>query len=119
MGVTEETGKVATSVVEGLKAQPIILALIVMNVVFIIFVGWLLHTLNQRTIHQYEVKDEQTATLLTKLDTIAEVKSEVSKIAERMVGAGIALKAVTDTVDRLGKGLEDHEKRIRELELRK
>jgi hypothetical protein len=40
-GVVEEGAKVATSVVEGLKAQPLSLALIAMNVVFVLFVAWI------------------------------------------------------------------------------
>ena len=38
-GAVEEGAKVATTVVEGLKNQPLSLALIVLNVVFILFVG--------------------------------------------------------------------------------
>ena len=57
-GAVEEGAKVATTVVEGLKNQPLSLALIVLNVVFILFVGWLAHEFNQRTNHQYETKDQ-------------------------------------------------------------
>ena len=57
-GPVEEGAKVAGSVVEGLKSQPLSLALVVMNVVFILFTGWLAHEWNVRTTHQYEVKDQ-------------------------------------------------------------
>jgi len=57
-GAVEEGAKVATTVVEGLKSQPLSLALVVMNVVFILFTGWLAHEWNVRTTHQYEVKDQ-------------------------------------------------------------
>jgi hypothetical protein len=57
-GPVEEGSKVAQSVVDALKTQPLSLALITMNVVFIIFVGFLLYSLNSRTTHQYEIKDQ-------------------------------------------------------------
>ena len=39
----EQSGKVATGVVDGLKQQPLSLALIVMNVVFLIGFAWVLN----------------------------------------------------------------------------
>jgi hypothetical protein len=63
-GAVEEGAKVASNVVEGLKSQPLSLALIVLNVVFILFVGWLAYTFNARTNHQYEVKDQLIAKLI-------------------------------------------------------
>ena len=62
-GAVEESAKVVTSVVEGLRSQPISLALIVLNVVFVLLVAWLANEFNKRTTHQYQVKDE----LITKL----------------------------------------------------
>ena len=62
-GAIEEGAKVATGVVEGLRSQPLSLALIVVNVVFVLFVAWLAHEFNTRTTHQYEIKDQ----LITKL----------------------------------------------------
>lgn len=41
MGAIEEGGKVASGVVESLKAQPLALALLVVNVMFLAFMGWL------------------------------------------------------------------------------
>ena len=64
MSATEHGAKVATSVIDGLKSQPLSLALIVINVVFIGFVWWAFSTLNERTIHQYEVKDALISKLL-------------------------------------------------------
>ena len=63
-GPIEEGAKVATSVVEGLKSQPLSLALIVVNLVFVLFVGWLAHEFNERTTSQYAVKDQLIAKLL-------------------------------------------------------
>jgi hypothetical protein len=63
-GPVEEGAKVATSVVEGLRSQPLSLALIVVNLVFVVFVGWLAHEFNQRTISQYAIKDALIAKLL-------------------------------------------------------
>jgi len=112
MGAVEEGGKVASGVIEGLKSQPLALALIVLNIVFIIFVGWLAKTINARTETQYKGKDEQITTLLQKLDTISEVRAEVVK--NTALG-----NRINDSLERLSKGFDDHEKRIRDLELRK
>jgi len=65
-GAIEEGAKLASGVVEGLKAQPLSLALIVMNVVFIGFAVFVLQALNARTVHQYEVKDQLIAKLIDK-----------------------------------------------------
>jgi len=63
-GLVEEGAKVAGGVVEGLKSQPLSLALIIMNVVFIGFAVFVLQSLNARTVHQYEVKDALIAKLI-------------------------------------------------------
>jgi len=63
-GAVEEGAKVATTVVEGLRAQPLSLALIVVNLVFVGFVAWIANEFNQRTTHQYEVKDQLIARLI-------------------------------------------------------
>ena len=63
-GAVEEGAKVATTVVEGLRAQPLSLALIVVNLVFVGFVAWIANEFNQRMTHQYEVKDQLIARLI-------------------------------------------------------
>jgi len=65
-GPVEEGAKVATGVVDGLKQQPLSLALIVMNIVFIGFAVWVLQSLDERTVRQYEVKDQLIAKLIDK-----------------------------------------------------
>jgi hypothetical protein len=65
-GAIEEGAKVATGVVEGLRAQPLSLALIVVNVVFVAFFAWIANEFNQRTTHQYEVKDQLITRLIDK-----------------------------------------------------
>ena len=65
-GAIEEGAKVATGVVEGLRQQPLSLALIVVNVVFVAFFAWIANEFNQRTTHQYQVKDELIAKLIDK-----------------------------------------------------
>jgi hypothetical protein len=47
-GPAEEAAKVATGVVEGLKAQPLALALIVLNLFWIVAVFWIAHNNNAR-----------------------------------------------------------------------
>jgi len=68
-GAVEEGAKVATTVVEGLRAQPLSLALIVVNLVFVGFVAWIANEFNQRTTHQYEVKDQLIARLIDQCGT--------------------------------------------------
>ena len=62
----EEGAKVASGVVEGLKNQPLSLALVVLNLIFILFMAWLANQFNTRTNHQYEVKDQLIARLIDK-----------------------------------------------------
>lgn len=57
-GAVEEGAKVASGVVEGLKQQPLSLALVAMNVIFVLFTAWLAYQFNIRTTHQYEIKDQ-------------------------------------------------------------
>jgi hypothetical protein len=42
MGITEEGGKIATSAIEGMKGTPLGIALLVVNLAFLAFVGYLL-----------------------------------------------------------------------------
>ena len=74
-GVVEEGGKVATGVIEALKSQPIALALIVMNIIFVGAVGLGAHALNIRTTQRYQAQDE----LIHKLIAQCLTKSELDK----------------------------------------
>jgi hypothetical protein len=56
-GPVEEGAKVASGVVDALRSEPISLALIVMNIIFVGGIAWWAHEINIRTTHQYEVKD--------------------------------------------------------------
>jgi hypothetical protein len=47
-GPVEESAKVATSVVSGLKEQPLALALIVLNILWLVAVFWTSHLNNER-----------------------------------------------------------------------
>ena len=63
-GAVEEGAKVATGLIDGLKSQPLSLALIVMNIVFVGFMAWAIHITNQRTTNQYATKDQLIAKLI-------------------------------------------------------
>jgi hypothetical protein len=65
----QATGKVAGSIVDGLKAQPLGLAVVVINVVALCLVGYALHEISERT----EARDA----LITKL--AQECKMEVPR----------------------------------------
>jgi hypothetical protein len=62
-GAVEEGAGIARSMIDALRSQPLVLALIVMNLVFVAFVTFVIERINARTIGQYEFKDS----LITKL----------------------------------------------------
>lgn len=72
MGAVEEGGKVATSVIEGLRSQPLALALIVVNALFLAFMVWLAHEI--ATTNRIE-RDYRTA-VFTELQTTCEAIRE-------------------------------------------
>jgi hypothetical protein len=47
MGAIEEGGKVATGIIDGLKHQPLALALVVINMLFLGSVGYVLHRVGE------------------------------------------------------------------------
>ena len=55
--------KVAGSVVEALKSQPLVLALIVLNIVFLIFIVWVLREVSSTN----RSRDTRTDKMLTEL----------------------------------------------------
>ena len=63
MGVTEEAGKVAGGTVEALKSQPLALALVVINVLFLLGGGYVLH----------DIADAQRASMLRKDQLLADL----------------------------------------------
>jgi hypothetical protein len=52
MGTIEQTGKVATSVIESLKSQPLSIALIVINVLFLGFFAFVANGISARALRQ-------------------------------------------------------------------
>jgi hypothetical protein len=62
-GVSEESGKVATSVVESLKAQPLALALIVVNMLFLVAGSFVMYELAGTSAASMLRKDELLAKL--------------------------------------------------------
>jgi hypothetical protein len=66
MAPVEEAGKVATSVVESLKSQPLAIALIVINILFLLGVGYLLRDLSERQATSTERKDALIADMMKK-----------------------------------------------------
>lgn len=79
-GVTEEAGKTARSVVEGLKSTPLVLALILMNLIFIGFLVWLLNEIssnNRAQIKQNETQIAHNAKMITELQESLRVCREL------------------------------------------
>jgi len=64
MGTVEETGKVAASIVDGLKSQPLALALIVINILYMVFFGFIAHTMQARGTSERAAMMEQTTHLM-------------------------------------------------------
>ena len=62
-GPIEEGAKVASGVVEGLKSQPHILALIVVNLLFLAFIVWVLSEVSAGN----RARDAQTQKMFTEL----------------------------------------------------
>lgn len=63
MGALEEGGKVAGGIVDGLKAQPFVLALVVINVLFLGGVGYVLHRVSENNALISERRDTLLAEL--------------------------------------------------------
>ena len=116
-GAVEEGAKIAVSISEGLRAQPLSLALVVMNIVFVILVGWLGYTINERTTTQYRVKDDMISELVGKIQGImSDVRTEVRDNSTRIQSNAVIAGQVTQTLERLTHQMDDHERRIRALE---
>lgn len=49
MGVTEESGKAIGSVIDVMRAQPLVLAMMLMNVGLLVFLGWYMSRITSRT----------------------------------------------------------------------
>ena len=58
MGPVEEGGKVATSVIESMKSQPLALAVIVVNVLFLVAGLWFLHEIAALTSARQQRSDQ-------------------------------------------------------------
>ena len=68
-GLTEEASKVATTTVEALKQTPMILALVIFNVIFMIMMGYLSLKGNARWEHENERMHELVAKTLAACGT--------------------------------------------------
>ena len=62
----QETGRVATTIVESMKSQPLAIALIVINILFLVGVGYLLRDLASRQAVSSERKDALLADMIKK-----------------------------------------------------
>jgi len=119
MSVAEHGAKVATGIVDGLKSQPISLALIVLNLVFIGFVGWIAHEINLRTEHQYQVKDQLIASVIGTLQgTVEQLRTEVRANTDRTLANAQVAEKVSDALARIARLQEDFDRRLREQEKR-
>jgi hypothetical protein len=64
LGATEEAGKVATGTVDALKSQPLALALVVVNVLFLAVGGYALHDVGGSMKARQIRQDELLASLM-------------------------------------------------------
>jgi|SRR5215510_5077662 len=79
MGAVEEGGKVAASAIESLKSQPLALALIIVNALFLAFMVWLSHEIS--VTNRIE-RDYRTA-LFKELQTTCEAMREKLSSSQR------------------------------------
>jgi len=74
MGAIEEGGKVAVGVVEGLKSQPLALALVLVNVLYMGFFVYIAHTMAERGTDERGAMMTQISTLLNKCFEVKDAK---------------------------------------------
>lgn len=58
MGITDNGAKVATSTIDALKGNPLVLGLLLVNVVFLVGGGWVIHDVAERTAIGNERRDK-------------------------------------------------------------
>jgi hypothetical protein len=77
VGITEEGGKVASGTVEALKGQPLALALVVVNVLFLLGGMWTAHDFFQRLETASLRKDNLVSAMMERcIEMAPPVKSE-------------------------------------------
>jgi hypothetical protein len=76
MGITEEGGKVATSAVEAMRGTPLGIALLVVNLAFLAFVGYLLG----------EVAENARTRNTSQMDLIAKLVTDIRDCRAGPVG---------------------------------
>jgi hypothetical protein len=67
MGVTEEAGKALSSTVEAMKSSPLAIALLFVNIGFLIFVGYVLHVIGTISIDRSKTQNELVMQLVSAL----------------------------------------------------
>jgi hypothetical protein len=65
MGVTEEAGKVATTITAAMQSQPLAIALLVVNVMFLGFAGWVLSAVAVNAAERNKTQMELIGRLVT------------------------------------------------------
>lgn len=64
MGAIEEGGKLAQATVAGLSGNPMVLALVMINLVFLVGGGWIIHDVADRTAKGNERRDKMLTDLM-------------------------------------------------------
>jgi hypothetical protein len=115
--VVEETGKVATAAIEGLKTSPLSLALVVMNIIFVLFVSWISYAINERTITQFMVKDTLIESMVGSIgDGITALRNTVIDNTNKVAQLAANTTQLNDSLTRISRIQDEHERRIRDLE---
>ena len=76
MGTVEEGGKVAVSIVDSLKSQPVSLAILVMNVIFLVFIFWVLREIQAS-------RKEEMATMKQAINANRDILIELQRTCVR------------------------------------
>ena len=72
--MTMEAGKVAASTVDALKSQPLALALIVINVLFLLGGGWVMHTVTGAATAHRAAQDALLKQMIANCTYVREIK---------------------------------------------
>lgn len=100
-GMVEEGTKVATSLIETMRHQPLVLAMMLMNIGLLVFLGWYMSRITSRTELTVQALFGSQDKLYTQWGTIVKDTSDLAEKSLHCITVDDALKLlrVPDRVD--------------------